>query len=370
MHNFLTTPIRFLVFLAFVFGIFYLANTDQSGEITESEVAGSLPELKEIPLSTNGENRGYGNLVFVQPVLSSSHYYSEEIFLNSIRPYFEKAKEAKIIDKKTVFILPEHIGSFLAFHHGNRFVYEAETFEKAIQELRKYKKLESAISDENLKKSFYAHFSEEAAEIYSRIFSKLAQEYSVPIVAGSIILKNPKVINGKIKITEGDLLNASFVFLPDGNVYPNFLEKTILSQWEKEFITPGSIYKDKLIVLPSWKLGVLISMESFYPISYSSIRGRAVDSLVSINAISKQNFFPENFEGISTSDPNSSLELLKTKGISEKVSLSSSPNFGEVFLRGKFWNLEWMGESFTKRNLKDVDETNDKDRARLLNLYF
>ncbi len=63
---------------------------------------------------------------------------------------------------------------------------------------------------------------------YQSIFSRLAKEYRVSIVAGSIVLPNPKVIEGNITPTDGPLRNVSFYFHSDGRVD----EK--MSNWHSE----------------------------------------------------------------------------------------------------------------------------------------
>jgi hypothetical protein len=52
------------------------------------------------------------------------------------------------------------------------------------------------------------------AKIYGNVFKKIASTYQVHIVAGSILLPNPKVENNEIIPQDGLMYNVSAVFRP------------------------------------------------------------------------------------------------------------------------------------------------------------
>lgn len=195
-----------------------------------------VPKPKSIQLSSQGEFKK-GSLLIIDPFLVSKSYGSEEILYQTLKLYFDFAKEkGKISVDRTLVRLPVHIGTWLLFSGEDRSLFLAETlggFYKKISEenfasfLWVYLYNKSYAKNEFVE-TVYQMKAWQMAYKYQSIFSRLAKEYRVSIVAGSIVLPNPKVIEGNITPTDGPLRNVSFYFHSDGRVD----EK--MSNWHSE----------------------------------------------------------------------------------------------------------------------------------------
>lgn len=67
------------------------------------------------------------------------------------------------------------------------------------------------------------------AEQYQTLFGGLAKEFGVTLVAGSIVLPEPAIDNGKLKLGSGPLYNSSVTFGSDGQ--PSVSRNGSCSRW-------------------------------------------------------------------------------------------------------------------------------------------
>lgn len=82
---------------------------------TQRDVGHYLSDLR-IELAINeGVNNDRGNLLGIEPDLSPRDYQSLALVHLKLAAYLNSARDAGLINGKTVVVLPEHIGSWLMF---------------------------------------------------------------------------------------------------------------------------------------------------------------------------------------------------------------------------------------------------------------
>jgi hypothetical protein len=217
------------------------------------------------------------------------------------------------------------------------------------------------------------------AKDYQALFGGLAKEFHVTLVAGSIVLPEPSVIDGTLKIGSGALYNSSVVFGHDGlpigqpqrQMYP-MLEKKIAIHANGDLTL-------NVVDTPAGRLGVLIGSDSWYPDNYRKLDDRGAQ-LVAVPAfVVGRNTWDQPWRGFQGSSVPGSVSL-KTGELSEgqawhRLTLTSQPPGSQavggmsVFLRGQFWDQGSAGQSFLSSNGQQFAGASARG-ARLLNLWL
>lgn len=385
MHNLYFPWIRILIFCILFSLPFYgkqflkpsdpaLQEADFSNYKSESE-----ERFKTIEYILNGSDRKLGNLIGIQPFFLPLDFYSAENFKNSLRPIFEKAKADNLIDRKTLIILPEHVGTGLYLLKENKSVYTS-SYSNALTELKSSHKLaieefqkqcnSTNCSAASLEwETIIREKKDDVAKIYNETFSELAKEYSVSIIAGSVILPEPKIVKGELVAgdKESKLYNVSITYLPNGKAIDQIIKKINLSNWEKEFLTPGELKQDLIIAVPGWKVGVLIGIDSFYSSVYSQIAKSKVDGLVS--PASNINI------GRIQDESNKLLELQEPVtwhrySLKDRSVGTNAKVYLQVFWDGNLWDIKDIPQSFSSRENNEPVLSSDERIPKILNLYF
>jgi hypothetical protein len=115
------------------------------------------------------------------------------------------------------------------------------------------------------------------AKIYDEVFSSLAKEYAVTMVAGSIVLPEPQILRGKLIAGTGPLYNISAVYAPDGSIHPELVLKAFPTAGELPFTTPAPVQALPAFETPAGRLGVLICADSWFPQAYATLKSRGVN---------------------------------------------------------------------------------------------
>lgn len=226
------------------------------GAVTYFYWPGFSVNLPEAPNNTitfdnhGNSNSASVNVVSIAPVMQPEDYASGRHFKAKLNDYFDAAKEKGWFGANTIVVLPAHIGTpLLAINHKSR-VYRADSIRSATIPLFAYNLTAFA-------KNYYIFDAEEpvvaatvraqtktAADMYQVVFSSMAQNYGVTIVAGSILMMTPGIYPDGITYGHGPIFHASFVFGPDGKpqgdairqVMPNTAEQRIAKKSLAEFL--------------------------------------------------------------------------------------------------------------------------------------
>lgn len=189
---------------------------------TDRPVGHYLSDLR-IHLAVNqGTPADRGNLLGIQPELFPTDYQSPERLHRKLAAYLQAARDQGFLNAKTVVVLPEHIGTWLMVGGEKDELYQATTLKEAMNwlavsnPLAFIQALVSAQGDNRLGDAYLRMKAERMAHDYQALFGGLAKEFGITLVAGSIVLPEPSVSDGELKVGRGALYNSSLVFGSDG----------------------------------------------------------------------------------------------------------------------------------------------------------
>ncbi len=141
-----------------------------------------------------GRDRGLGNLLGVEPYITPQDYISNKSFFDKLDNYMIAARRANWLNDKTVVLFPEYIGTWLILANEKENLFHAPSLAAAerimflnhplkigVQVLKSREKDRAAAA-------FFRMKAGQMAEIYLDVFARLALEYQVTIVAGTIAI--------------------------------------------------------------------------------------------------------------------------------------------------------------------------------------
>lgn len=337
----------------FSFNFDFNLNFDFSKPEVDEEIQKPNKTWNEVSIQTNGTDRKYGNLVGIQLVLKPEDYVKEEWWKERIEETLIQGKKSGIFDRKTIVIFPEHLGSGLIFLNEKSKFLNSDSLSDAL----KTKGDNFTLNDLLLSKANMM------ADVYVRTFSSLAKDYNVPILGGTIVLPNPKIVKGNLLLDPtGPLYNVAIPFSADGKLMEPIVKKSILSEEEQKVYAAGDINQDRIWIVPGWKVAVFIGQEVFDSSIYSRLTGKAIDGLISPSAV-----FPNmKWSGKDLSDMN----VWKQDGMSKYIKTTRAQDLVQVFLSGHLFENHWNGKTFNLRDFTFEDEVISVESPTILNLYF
>ncbi len=201
---------------------------------TGKNYSGLKTTVVPVSMISAGGNVQKGNLVAIQPYLTAPDYCDREHFFNALHPYFKKAQDSGWLQSKTIVVLPENIGSWLAFAEEKSKVYGEDSMRQAVATIVNsnifnfIRYLGYTPDDDKIKHAFVYMKAGTMVSIYTAVFSSLAKEFKVTIAAGSIVLPEP-VLDGKrrIRTSKGQLYYAAYLFVADGSILSRPVRKKI-----------------------------------------------------------------------------------------------------------------------------------------------
>ncbi|WP_415757194.1 nitrilase-related carbon-nitrogen hydrolase [Pseudomonas sp. LT1P18] len=326
-----------------------------------------------------------GNLLGIQPELFPTDYQSSERLHRKLAAYLQKAQDQGLLNEKTIVVLPEHIGTWLMVSGEKDELYQATTLKEAMNWLavsNPLKFVRALISAKGEKRLDDAHLRMKAkgmAKDYQALFGGLAKEFHVTLVAGSIVLPEPSIIDGTLKIGRGALYNSSVVFGRDGlpigqpqrQMHPIFDEH--------EVIAANGEHTLNVVDTPAGRLGVLIGSDSWYPDNYRKLDNQGAQFVAVPAFVIGRGTWDKPWRGYKGLSTPGSVSL-KAGELSEgqawhRLTLTAQPPSSQaiagmsVFLRGQFWDQGSAGQSFLSSNGQQFADGNARG-ARLLNLWL
>ena len=326
-----------------------------------------------------------GNLLGIQAELFPTDYQSPERLHRKFAAYLEKARQQGLLNEKTIVVLPEHVGTWLMISGEKDELYQAPTNEEAMNwlavsnPLKFARALISAEGDSRLEDAHLRMKAKSMAKDYQALFGGLAKEFRVTLVAGSIVLPDPSVSDGKLTVGRGALYNSSVVFGRDGlpigqpqrQMHPVFAEHEVIKANGKHVLN--------VVDTPAGRLGVMIGTDSWYPDNYRKLDDHGVQ-LVAVPAfVAGRGTWEKPWGGYKGLVTPASVSL-KPGELSEgqawhRLTLTAQPPSSQakagvsVFLRGHFWDQASAGQSFLSSHGRHF-VGGDVRGAHLLNLWL
>ncbi len=320
-----------------------------------------------------GAGSGRGNLLGIQPWMRQVDYASEEAFFSRLDGYFRAAREKGWIAKNTIAVLPEYLGTWLVVASEKRPVLQATTITAAMSHLVRSHPVAFALEllrareKQRVEASLFRLKAQEMARIYTAVFSRLAREYGVTIAAGSILLPEPRVVNGQVLAGKGPLYNICAVFRPDGRAEPELVKKAYPIASEQPFVSQGTPGEIPAFDTPAGRLGILICADSWFPEAFERMRALEVEILAVPSAVLPGDHWMQPWMGYSgftapeDVDPTDIGRLLEFQAwdryaLEGRFARSGARLGMNLFLYGVLWDLSpcagrWKmiaGEAVTK----------------------
>lgn len=303
------------------------------------------------------------NIVGVQTSLSPTDYFSENSFYSALHLYLEKCAALNWLSPNTVVVFPEYIGSWLISAHS-KAAMECSSIASAMVALALASPLKTLSSsfqnkhEDKIISSLFIAQAEKIASIYNDVFSKLSKNFQVTIVAGSVLLPSPRVEKGRIVAGQGQLVNASFLFRPNGLVDDSVVFKRSLIHQEASFTASKNcplVYET-----PIGKLAVLICADSWYEDNYLSLEKFSPDVVVVPALVHGKNAMSQPWPGLNGFQPDEPIDKNDVKNISEqdawlkyslpgKLKLCGAKAGMTVIGRDVLWDLETDGGTLVVR---------------------
>lgn len=330
-------------------------------------LSGRLPSnyssvyTEPLGISIYGMNRQHGNILAVQPWMAPINYAREDHFYQTLNRCLATAKQHGIINKKTIVVFPEYIGTWLVLCNERRQVYAAPTITDAIKTLilsHPFRFGTTLLFSENqakdrVKYSLFVMKSKQMARIYDSTFAKLAKQYGVTIVAGSIILPTPYIDNGHLYTGTGALHNITAVYQPDGRAATLLTKKLFLTADEQNFAAGSITEGPQVYPTPAGQLGVMVCADSWFPKAYKSLKKNKAQIVIAPSFFSPDGF-SRPWPGYNGAPNPADVDPRDLGRISEqeawqKYALpgrirSSGARFGLIaYFRGKIWDIASNG---------------------------
>lgn len=317
------------------------------------------PELELVAL---GEDRGLGNVLALELYADPSAYATEERLRARIDGMLQAASEAGWIGPRTVVVLPEYAGVWLVAVDEEAAVHRAGTtgaamLRLALGDLRGFLAAHRSSPAEDAERyAVFAMKAERVAEAYQRVFSSLAARHAITLVAGTVLLPAPEVVEGVITPTPGaGLQNVSFVFGPDGALLGGPVRKAFPIADEQGFLEAGDPAELEVFETPAGRLGVLICADAWYPESVAAIAAQRPEIVVVPQYVTGEGLWSAPWRGYSGQPAPADVELEDVGELTEaeaweryamdRLVATGAPTIAIVPLRGELWELGTDGQA-------------------------
>lgn len=308
---------------------------------------------------TLGSDSGGGaahhrTVLAVQPAVEPADFASADRLHAKLNAYLKDAAEHGEIGPKTVVLFPEHIGTWLLVAHEKTRVYEAPDFMTAASLMcatnlplfvREYVR---APAQDRASWALFAMKAEVIARSYEAVFSELASEHKCTVVAGSVVLPDPVVTDGRLLAGDGPLLNVSCTFGSHGRILGPPAPRCFPDPGERAFTTAGDTSDLPVYTTPAGRVGVLVGRDAFQPAAHHALSQQSVELLLVPAFLDGQEAWTRPFAGTPGSDlpPDiaagdvgriTEAEAWLTHGPPARLSQSGADAQVTAFLKGRLW---------------------------------
>ncbi|WP_374980310.1 carbon-nitrogen hydrolase family protein [Pseudomonas solani] len=351
----------------------------------ERPVGHYLSDLRSEVALNLGEPGERGNLLGIQPELFAADYQSVDRLRLKLAAYLEKARSEGLLNERTIVVLPEHIGTWLVAAGEKNQVYSAHSLDDAMlwlaaaNPMKLARALVAAEGKQRLVDALFRMKATRMAGDYQTLFGGLARDFGITLVAGSILLPEPRIEGGNLLAESGPLYNVSLVFDHKGLPIGQPQRKLYPIRDEQGFTAAAGAEQLKVLDTPAGRLGVLICADSWYPAGYAALREQGVELLAVPAFLSGNGSWSKPWNGYNGAPTPADVKLrageLSEGEAWQRLAMAGRlPDSGAragltVFLRGQLWDLGSDGPGLGT----DANGTRVADAgrgARLLNIWL
>jgi predicted amidohydrolase len=348
------------------------------------------PDLKGLEMVSYGNSdSAQGNIIGMQPFLTTIDYANEASFYQVLRANLLQAKANGFLNIKTIVVFPEYIGSWLVaanekkkLFDSSRTIVDALTFQVFSNLLKFIPAYFNSVSADKAREAIFRMKQPEITGIYQSVFSRLAREFQVTIVAGSAVMADPSVdADGKIKTGTGKLYNTSVVFDAQGKIMLPLIRKIFPTSEENGFTCAADTAQAPVFQVPAGRLAVLVCADSWFPAAYKNLQNRvdviAIPSLGGPDAV-----WTSPWEGYSGFPAPADVDTLAdyhhiTEGdawvkyaMAKRAVQAGIHNGMNVFFAGDLWDLHPEGRVLTLEMDSLHVSAPAVKKGRITNLWF
>lgn len=186
-----------------------------------------LADLRSTLIHAEGTVEARANLLIVRPELFPSDYRSPDHLRLKLAAILDRAHDNGLLNEHSVVALPDQIGTWLLLGGERSELYGARSLSEAQAWLlldNPHRMAWTWLQSEGFPgvgETLLRMKAEKMARDYQQLFGSLAREYRITLLAGSLLLPEPRVENGRLLTGKGQLHNFAPVFGPDGNLLGN-----------------------------------------------------------------------------------------------------------------------------------------------------
>jgi len=209
-------PILALLLLAALLGAF--ANWRTSGSSGHY-----LADLRSSLVHEEGPLDARANLLVVRPELFPSDYRTPGHLHLKLAAILDKARDSGMLDEHSVVALPDQIGTWLLLAGERTDLFSARRFDEVQTRMALSSPVRLATTwlrsegSPGIGETLLRMKADKTARSYQQVFGTLAREYGITLLAGSVLLPEPRLVNGELRTHRGPLYNFTLVFGPDGS---------------------------------------------------------------------------------------------------------------------------------------------------------
>lgn len=360
----------------------------RSGRVGEGAIAPN-EQVSIVTASFGHPESADGNIIGIQPYLTAINYANEASFYQQLLPYLAEAKGKGYISSHTIVVFPEYIGSWLVAANEKTRVYnpdltitDALTLQVSSNLFRFIPAYLKSSSADKTKEALFRMKQTEIAGIYQSVFSRLAKEFGITIVAGSAVLADPSVSDaGGIIIGNGKLFNTAAVFGTDGKVLSPLIKKIFPISDEQGFTCAADTNQSPVFNTPAGRLAVLVCADSWFPAAYQNLAGQAdviaIPSLGGVDSIwtaswNGYNGFPAPADVDTLADYHHITEgdAWAKYAMARRAPAAGIHNGMNVFFSGRLWDMQPEGRVLTLENDSLHISSAAIREGRITNLWF
>lgn len=317
------------------------------------------PDPAPLQMHSLGSPQGRGNLLALQPWLTAQDYASATTLERKLASYLQAAFDAGWLQgPKTIAVFPEYTGTWLVAEGEKRSAIDAADVGTAMTTVALthlpsflYRMATAPAVAAPDKWALFTLKAESMAASYEAVFGNLSRRFGVHVVAGSIVLPQPELVDGHLRVHPGaPLVNMSALFGPDGRIVPPLVIKAFPIDDEKTFTNAGATGQLPVFNTPAGTLALLICADAWYPQAYANARqaGATLMAVPSFSAGDRAWQVPwggyngaPNAADVDTRDIG---RLTEAQAWQKYAMVARAPRQGvhtgvNVFLRGQLWDL-------------------------------